>query len=90
MVILDVRGLSSVTDYYVLATGNSSPHLKALAGEVQDAMESLGRTCYRRAGKPESQWIVADYLDFVVHLFTPDTRAHYALEKLWNDARAIG
>jgi ribosome-associated protein len=89
VVILDVRGLSSVTDYYLLATGNSSPHLKALAGEVQDAMEAEGRTCYRRAGKPESHWIVADYLDFVVHLFTPDTRAHYALEKLWNDARVI-
>lgn len=89
MVILDVHGLSSVTDYYLVATGNSSPHLKALATEVEEAMEALGRSCYRRAGKPESHWIVADYLDFVVHIFTPDMRSHYALERLWGDAREV-
>ena len=89
VVILDVHGLSSVTDYYLIATGNSSPHLKALATEVENAMESAGRTCYRRAGKPESQWVVADYLDFVVHIFTSETRGHYALERLWNDARVV-
>lgn len=89
VVILDVRGLSSVTDYYLVATGTSSPHLKALVVETERALEAAGRRCYRRAGTPESQWIVADYVDLVVHIFAPDPRAYYALERLWNDAREV-
>lgn len=87
--ILDVRGLSTVTDYYLIATGNSAPHLKALATEVDQAMEAGGTSRYRQAGKPESAWIVADYIDFVVHLFLADQRTYYDLERLWNDARRI-
>ena len=89
VVILDVHGLSTITDYYVIVTGTSSPHLKALATEVEHALEAEGRPCYRRAGKPESHWIVADYLDFVVHILMPEARKYYALERLWNDAREV-
>ncbi|MFH0907897.1 MAG: ribosome silencing factor [bacterium] len=84
--ILDVQSLSNVTDYYVIATGNNGPHLKALAAEVEHVMEAEGRRCFRRAGAAESQWIVVDYIDFVVHIFSHDTREFYGLERLWNDA----
>lgn len=87
--LLDVSGLSPVTDYYLIATGTSSPHLKALAAEVEKALAERGIKCYRRAGTPDSGWIVADYLDFVVHLFTQELRDHYQLERLWNDARTV-
>ena len=84
--VLDVRGLSGITDYYVIATGNSSPHLKALLGEVEKVLGLLGVRCHRRAGTAESRWMVADYHDFVVHVLSPDQRERYALEQLWKDA----
>lgn len=87
--MLDVTGLSPVTDYYVIVTGNSSPHLKALLAEVEKALREHGVRCFRSAGTPESGWIVADYLDFVVHVFTAELRDYYQLERLWNDAKVV-
>ncbi|HMP74349.1 MAG TPA: ribosome silencing factor [Kiritimatiellia bacterium] len=89
IVVLDVRKLSTITDYYVIATGNNTRHLKALADEVGKAMKQLGSPAYRQSGSPDSGWIVADFLDFVVHLFDPEAREHYALEALWKDAPVI-
>lgn len=85
--ILDVTGLSGVTDYYVIATGNSSPHLKALLGEVERVLIEKGVRCHRRAGTAESKWLVADYYDFVLHVLSPEMRKRYALEQLWKDAK---
>ena len=85
-----MRGISGVTDYYLLATGNSPPHLKALAVEIARELDSVGVHCYRRAGTPDSQWIVADYLDIVIHIFSPATRLYYDLERLWSDAKRVG
>ena len=87
--VLDVRGLSGITDYYVIATGNSSPHLKALLGEVERQLGESGFPCHRRAGTAESRWMVADYHDFVVHVLSPDQRDKYALEDLWKDAKSV-
>ena len=71
----DVRGTSGLTDYFVVATGAAAPHLKALVKAMPKP--------YRISGDPESGWIVADYFDVVVHVFSPEARAYYALEKLW-------
>ncbi|MFH0954286.1 MAG: ribosome silencing factor [Verrucomicrobiota bacterium] len=90
VVILDVRGLSSITDYYVIATGNNPPHIKALASEVERALAAEGARRYRQNGTAESQWIVVDYLDAVVHVFSPQTRSYYALDRLWGDAKKVG
>ena len=73
--VYDVRGKSTLTDFFVVATGAAAPHLKALVRELPKA--------YRVSGDPESGWIVADYIDVVVHVFSPEARAYYALEKLW-------
>lgn len=89
VVILDVRGLSTVTDYYLVATANSTPHLKALAGEIESSLEKEGVHCYRIAGSPDSEWVVVDYFDAVIHLFTTRTREYYALEQLWSDAMRV-
>lgn len=89
VVVLDVRGLSSVTDYYVIATGHTPPHIKALANEMDRVLESVGVSRYRLAGSAESLWVCADYLDVVVHLFSPDARDYYALESLWRDAKVV-
>lgn len=74
--VYDVRGTSGLTDYFVVATGAAAPHLKAL-------VKALPKKAYRVSGDPESGWIVADYVDVIVHVFSPEARAYYALEKLW-------
>ena len=84
--ILDVSALSNVTDFYVIATGTSTPHIKALADEVGRALRKKGIRCRRTSGTPESHWMALDFLDAVVHIFSAETRSYYALEELWNDA----
>ena len=73
--VYDVRGKSGFTDFFVVATGAAAPHLKALVRELPKAQ--------RVSGDPDSGWIVADYIDVVVHVFSAEARAYYALEKLW-------
>lgn len=87
--IFDVRGMSSVTDFYVVANGTSAPHLKALIAETQHRMKSLGVTAYRKSGEPDSGWVVVDYIHVVVHVFSPEARAYYAIEKLWSTAKEL-
>ncbi|MBQ3288616.1 MAG: ribosome silencing factor [Kiritimatiellae bacterium] len=73
--VYDVRGISGFTDFFVVATGAAAPHLKALVRTLPKA--------YRVSGDPDSGWIVADYINVVVHVFSAEARAYYALEKLW-------
>ena len=87
--ILDMRGLSDVTDFYVIATGNNNPHLKALWSECEDVLQANRSRAYRHAGKPESGWLVGDYWDVVVHIFSEEARRNYALEILWRDATRV-
>jgi len=82
--IYDVRGKSSLADFFVVATGTAAPHLKALVAESQSVMKAEGVASYRTSGDPESGWIVVDYVDVVVHVFSPEARAYYALEKIWS------
>ena len=89
VVVLDMRGLSDTTDFYVIATGNNGPHIKALWYECEDVMLKERSRAYRHAGKPESGWLVGDYWDVVVHVFTPEARKNYALEDLWRDAKIV-
>ena len=81
--VYDVRGKSSLADFFVVATGAAAPHLKALIAASQTAMKAAGVPSYRTSGDPESGWIVVDYIDVVVHVFSPEARAYYALEKIW-------
>ena len=91
VVVLHVTKVSSITDYMVLCSGLNVPHLRALADEVakQLRLETPPVAAHRRAGSAESEWFVLDYVDFVVHLFTPAMRAYYALEQLWKDAPVV-
>lgn len=85
----DVRGMSGFADAFVIATGTAAPHLKALVAGVQAAMRDAGVASYRVSGDPASGWIVVDYVDIVVHVFLPEARAYYALERLWTDAKPL-
>ena len=84
---LDLRGISTVTDYYLICSGTSEPHLKAIAGEIQDKLKERFNTRPAAVdGFPVSQWVIIDYLSVLVHIFHADKRSYYALEDLWSDA----
>lgn len=85
----DVRGVSGLCDAFVVATGTAAPHLKGIVAGVQGAMKTAGEQSFRLSGDPESGWIVVDYVDVVVHVFSPEARAYYALEKLWEHAKPV-
>ncbi len=90
IVVLDLRKLTSVFDFFVLATGNSRRQLHAISEEIDRVMEKeLGDRRLGIEGYRESRWILLDYGDFVVHLFDEDTRSYYALEDLWGTAAPI-
>jgi ribosome-associated protein len=86
-VILDLRGISSFTDFFVICSGTSEPHLKAIAGEIEQRLrEDHGIRPAAVDGFPASQWMVLDYLQVIAHVFHSDKRAFYSLEDLWGDA----
>lgn len=87
VVLLNIAGLSTVADYFLLATAANEPHLKALAEEVAVSLKrQADPPVCRVGGSPQSHWVVVDLIDVVIHLFTAELREYYSLETLWNDA----
>lgn len=86
LVVLDMRAVSGFTDFMVLATGRSEPQVQALADAVEEKLREMGEKPRHVEGRSEAHWILLDYLDLIVHVFTPETRDFYQLEKLWRDA----
>ena len=90
VVILDMRGISSFTDFFVIASGTSEPQLKAIAGSIREKVrEATGQRPTAEDGFPVSQWVIIDYGSVIVHVFHIEKRDIYGLESLWNDARRI-
>ncbi len=85
---LEITELTAVADYFVIATGTSGTHIRALADEVQDALTKQGVEPKSVEGK-STGWILLDYGTTVVHVFTPDQRELYSLEHLWGDAKEV-
>lgn len=86
IVCLDLKGLSPVTDWFLIVTGRNPNHTRAVADGITEALGERGIEPYRRQGYQDGQWILLDYLDFVVHIFTPENRDYYQLERLWGQA----
>lgn len=89
LVTLDMRGLMTICDYFVICNGRSRLHVDAIAEEVEQQMSELGLEPQHVEGIPDSSWVIIDYLDVVVHIFEPDARGFYNLEGLWGDAARI-
>ncbi|MFA6119417.1 MAG: ribosome silencing factor [Parachlamydiales bacterium] len=89
IIALDVKGISSITDYLIIAEGSVERHIKAIADEVIYQLEKLGEKPLRVEGDIEADWIVIDYLNIIVHLFKPELRERYGLEKLWKNGKII-
>jgi ribosome-associated protein len=87
---LDVRGMVSYADYFLICTGRSDRQARAIHDAIHLGMKSAHGLLPRRVeGVTESRWILLDYLDVVVHIFTPETREYYRLEQLWGEAPAL-
>lgn len=88
--VLDLQGISSFTDFFVICSGTSEPHLKAIAGEIEERLKTdHGVKAVSVDGFPASQWIVLDYLQVIVHVFRQEKREFYSLEDLWSDAPRV-
>jgi ribosome-associated protein len=87
--VLDVRALSSITDYLVIGTATSEPHVRALRVELEKALDSAKTHIVGFETARESGWVVMDAFDVMVHIFTPEKRDRYRLENLWRDGREI-
>ncbi len=87
IIALDVRNLTIICDYMVIATGRSATQVKALADEVDDQMAQMGLAPRRTEGAAEGRWVVMDYGDILVHIFHLEERAYYNLERLWEDGQ---
>jgi len=84
--VLDLAALSGIADYFVLCTGSSTTHVQTIAEAIEVALKAEGHRALHREGVAASGWLLLDYGDIVVHVFLPETRAFYALDRLWGDA----
>lgn len=90
IVVLDLREISTITDYFVIATGTSEPHLRAIVDEIRERLEeNYGLIPRGTDGTLQTAWIVLDYFDVIVHVMRADVRDHYDLEGLWSDAPKV-
>ncbi len=88
--VLDVRKVSSVTDYFVIASGSSEPHLRAIVSEITDQLrDKYDLRATRVDGATGGAWVVLDFFDVIIHVMRADVREHYDLESLWADAKPL-
>ena len=86
VIVLDLKGLSSITDYFVICNGTSDTHVEGIAENVEEKLREQGVKIWHREGERKASWILLDYIDVIVHVFTKDAREFYSLERLWGDA----
>jgi ribosome-associated protein len=86
LVVLDVGELLGITDYFLICSGSSERQVHTIADAVEERLRNEGSRALRSEGAAESGWILIDYGDFIVHVFSDETRAYYDLERLWKDA----
>jgi len=89
ILLLDVQGICTMTDYFVIAEGNVDRHVKALSLHIKHAMDDQGMHPFHVEGEREGDWVVIDYGDIVIHLFTPELREKYALEEMWKEGKIV-
>jgi len=89
IVLLDLRNATALVDFFVIVTAVSRRQSHAIASEIDQEMKKLGEAKLGLEGSEEGRWTLIDYGDFVVHIFSPDDRAYYALEDIWGDAPQI-
>lgn len=88
-VMLDMRQITLITDYFLICHGTSSVHIRALGDSVVEALKEAGERPYGVEGRDEGRWVLLDYGDVIVHIFGEEERGFYSLERLWSDAPQV-
>ena len=89
VVVLDLKGVSDVTDCFVIANGTSDTHVRGIANHVLEELGKEKQDAHHVEGLPQGRWVLLDFVDVVVHLFHPRLREFYQLERLWGDAEVV-
>lgn len=89
IVLLDVRSVTVIADFFVICTGNSERQVKAIAQEIEKKLDESEMRPRHKEGLDQGRWVLMDYGDVIVHIFTPAERDYYRLEKLWNGAQTV-
>ena len=90
VVLLSLKGVSDMTDYFLIASGTSDTHVRSLGNSVmEDMKKQVGQTAHHVEGLSQGRWVLLDYVDFVVHVFHPTLRNFYQIERLWADAQVV-
>jgi ribosome-associated protein len=89
VLVMDLRGLCSFTDYFVLCTGASDTQVKAITDHIEEELSKERIEPWHREGYTHLRWVILDYIDVVAHIFQPEVREFYGLEQLWGDAQII-
>ena len=89
VVILDLRGVTDMTDFFVIASGTSDTHARAIGEHVMAGLKKEGSPVHHVEGLEKGRWVLLDFVDFVVHVFHPTLRSFYQLERLWADAENV-
>lgn len=87
--VLDVEGLTTLTDYFVIATGNSKIQVQALADNLEEELAKLGFKHIHKEGYDNAEWILLGYEEAVIHIFSKEAREFYDIEHIWNDAAEV-
>jgi ribosome-associated protein len=88
--VLDLRGLTGAADYFVIVSGTSDAHVRGMAEHLMTTLAPRGIAPHHVEGLGQGRWVLLDYVDFVVHVFHPELRDFYQLERLWSDAPVLG
>lgn len=89
IVLLDLQGISTISDYFVICTGANPRQIRAIATAIDEKLSEHGLPAFHREGSPDSGWLLLDFSDIIVHIFAPKEREYYRLERLWSNAQTV-
>ena len=89
VVLLDLKGVTDMADYFLIASGTSDTHVRSVAQNIVEELQKIGIRVQHEEGVTQGRWALLDYVDFVVHVFHPTLRQFYQLERLWSDAQVV-
>ena len=89
LMVLDLREMAAFTDHFIICSGSSAPQIQAISNEIEIRLKRMGKSPDHMEGYRQAQWILMDYSEFVVHIFSPNRRSYYNLERLWRGASRI-
>jgi ribosome-associated protein len=89
VLLLDIRELTTIADYFIICNGNNARQIAAIAEAIEEELRKQGARLLNREGVAESGWLILDYGDIIVHIFGPKEREYYRLERLWSEAKTV-